>query len=108
MVGLLRARREQPRSRAVEQRDEMAAHHLITSSHNRFSISAIRRKDDAEQRTLVHAFLFGSTDMSTSIRRDDIIDLVTRNRHPGAVYLHFVVVSNHATLGRPTIHQIAA
>jgi hypothetical protein len=32
--------------------------------------------------------LFGSTDMSTPIRRDDIIDLVTRNRHPSAVYLH--------------------
>jgi len=56
----------------------MPAPHLITSSHNTFNISAIRRKDDAEQHTLVHAFLFGSADMSTSIRRDDIIDLVTR------------------------------
>src|SRR5215813_10655509 len=76
-------------ARAAEQRDEMPAPHLITSPQNTFSISAIRRKDDAEQHTLVHTFLFGSTDMSTAIRRDDIIDLVTRNRHPSAVYLHF-------------------
>ena len=74
-------------------------------AHNAFiRISAVRRKDDAEQHPLVHAFLLGGTDMSTAIRRDDIIDPVTRNRHPGAVYLHFVVVSNHTTLGRPTIH----
>ena len=71
----------------------MPAPHLITSPQNTFGISAIRRKDDAEQHTLVHAFLFGSTDMSNAIRRDDIIDFVTRNRHPSAVYLHFVVVS---------------
>jgi len=103
--ALMRARRERPRGRrAAEQGDEMPAPHLITSPQNTFSISAIRRKDDAEQHTLVHAFLFGSTDMSTAIRRDDIIDLVTRNRHPSAVYLHCVVVSNHTTLGRPTIH----
>src|SRR6516225_9578138 len=55
------ARRERPRCRsAAEERDEMPAPHLITSPHTTFSISAIRRKDDAEQHTLVHAFLFGS------------------------------------------------
>src|SRR5215475_5817723 len=46
--------------------------------------------------------------MSTAIRRDYIIDLVAGNRHPGTVHLNFVVVADHATLGRPTIHQIAA
>src|SRR6516164_2116486 len=67
------------------------AHSLDHFAHNAFiRISAVRRKDDAEQHPLVHAFLLLSTDMSTAIRRDDVIDLVTRNRHPVAVYLHFV------------------
>jgi len=35
----------------------------------------VRRKNDAEQHTLVHAFLLGSTDMSAAVRRDHIIDL---------------------------------
>src|SRR5262245_51669010 len=30
------------------------------------------------------------------------------NRHPFAVHFDFVVVANHATLGRATIHQVAA
>jgi hypothetical protein len=30
------------------------------------------------------------------------------NRHPLAVHFDFVVVTNHATLGRATIHQVAA
>jgi hypothetical protein len=46
--------------------------------------------------------------MSSAIRRDYIIDLVSGNRHPGTVHLNFVVVADHTTLGRPTIHQIAA
>src|SRR5262249_6241865 len=105
-IGLLRARRERPRcSRSAKQLDEIAALHSITSHLIAFiRISAVRRKNDAEQHPLVHAFLLGSTDMSTSVRRNHIINLVTRNRHPGAVYLHFVVVSGHTTLGRPTIH----
>src|SRR5262249_43307986 len=37
----------------------MPAPHLITSPQNTFGISAIRRKDDAKQHTLVDAFLFG-------------------------------------------------
>jgi hypothetical protein len=40
--------------------------------------------------------------MRTAIRRDHIIDLVAGNRHPGTVHLDFVVVADHATLGRPT------
>ena len=46
--------------------------------------------------------------MSTTIRRDHIVDLVLGNRRPCTVYFNFVVVANDATLGRPTIHQIAA
>ena len=46
--------------------------------------------------------------MSTAIRRDRIIDLVGGNRRPRAVHLNFLVVANHATLGRATIHQVAA
>ena len=46
--------------------------------------------------------------MRATIRRDHIIDLVTRDRRPFAVYFNFVVVSNHTTLGRPTINQTAA
>src|SRR5256886_17004267 len=30
------------------------------------------------------------------------------NRRPCTVHFNFVVVADHATLGRPTIHQIAA
>src|SRR5262249_28737365 len=40
--------------------------------------------------------------------RDHIVNLVIGNRHPFAVHFDFVVVANHATLGRATIHQVAA
>jgi len=46
--------------------------------------------------------------MSATIGRDRIVDLVVRNRRPYAVHFNFVVVANDATLGRSTIHQIAA
>jgi hypothetical protein len=46
--------------------------------------------------------------MSTTIGRDHVVNLVTGNRHPFAVHFDFVVVANHATLGRATIHQVAA
>jgi hypothetical protein len=46
--------------------------------------------------------------MSTTIRRDHIVDLVLGNRRPCTVYFDFVVVANHATLGRPAIYQTAA
>jgi hypothetical protein len=45
--------------------------------------------------------------VSAAIRRDHIVDLVVGNRRPCAVHFNFVVVANHATLGRPTVHQIA-
>ena len=46
--------------------------------------------------------------MSATIGRDRVVDLVVGNRRPCTVHFNFVVVANHATLGRPTIHQIAA
>jgi hypothetical protein len=54
----LSARGERPRgSRAAEQRSEMPTPHLIIFAHNAFSISTVRRKNDAEKHTLVYAFL---------------------------------------------------
>ena len=35
-------------------------------------------------------------------------DRLAGNRRPCTVHFNFVVVANDATLGRPTIHQIAA
>ena len=46
--------------------------------------------------------------MSATIGRDAVVDLVVGNRSPRTVHFNFVVVANHAALGRPTIHQIAA
>jgi hypothetical protein len=46
--------------------------------------------------------------VSAAIGRDHIVDLVVGNRRPCTVHFNLVVVANHATLGRPTIHQIAA
>ena len=46
--------------------------------------------------------------MGTTIRGDHIVDLVVGNWHPFAVDFDFVVVAEHATLGRATIHQVAA
>jgi hypothetical protein len=45
--------------------------------------------------------------VGTTIGRDHVVDLVVGNRHPFAVDFDFVVVANHATLGRATIHQVA-
>jgi hypothetical protein len=49
-----------------------------------------------------------SADVSATIGRDRVVDLVVGNRRPYTVHFNFVVVANHMTLGRPTIHQIAA
>jgi hypothetical protein len=46
--------------------------------------------------------------VSATIGRDHVIDLVGGNGRPHTIHLNFVVVANHATLGWPTIHQIAA
>src|SRR5262245_40223956 len=42
-LGLLRARRERPRRRATEQRDELASFHSITSSARASSVGGISR-----------------------------------------------------------------
>ena len=46
--------------------------------------------------------------MSTTIGRDNVVNLVTGNPHPFAVHFDLVVVAHHAALGRATIHQVAA
>ena len=46
--------------------------------------------------------------MSTAIRCDHIVNLVIGNRYPFAIHFDFVVVAHHATLGRTTIHKVAA
>jgi hypothetical protein len=46
--------------------------------------------------------------VSATIGRDHVIDLVVGNRRPNTVHFNLVVVASDATLGRPTIHQIAA
>src|SRR5215510_10925789 len=71
-------------------------------------LSALERQNDAEQNALVWTHLPWSADVSATIGRDHIVDLVVGNRRPRTVHFNFVMVANHATLGRPTIHQIAA
>jgi len=46
--------------------------------------------------------------VSAAIGRDHVVNLVIGNRNPFAIHFDFVVVANHATLGRATIHQVAA
>jgi hypothetical protein len=46
--------------------------------------------------------------VGTSIRRDHVVNRVNGNPHPFAVHFDFVVVLNYSTLGRATIHQVAA
>src|SRR5215467_15601728 len=70
--------------------------------------SALRRQNDAEYNALVLTHLSRSTDVSATIGRDHVVDLVVGHRRPCTVHFNFVVVANHTTLGRPTIHQIAA
>src|SRR6516165_1289675 len=70
--------------------------------------SALRRQNDTKYNALVRTHLSRSADVSATIGRDHVIDLVVGNRRPNTVYFNFVVIANDATLGRPTIHQIAA
>jgi hypothetical protein len=46
--------------------------------------------------------------MSATIRRNHIVDFVIGNRGPFAVHLDLVMVANHATLRRATVHEVAA
>src|SRR5262249_55388093 len=70
--------------------------------------SALRRQNDTEYNALVRTHLSRSADVSATIGRDHVIDLVVGNRRPNTVHFNFVVIANDATLGRPTINQIAA
>src|SRR5262249_23799009 len=70
--------------------------------------SALRRENDTEYNALVRTHLSRSADVSATIGRDHVIDLVVGNRRPNTVHFNFVVIANDATLGRPTINQIAA
>src|SRR5262249_19313271 len=70
--------------------------------------SAFRQQNDAEYNALVLTHLSRSADVSATIGRDHVIDPVVGNRRPYTVPFNLVVVTNDATLGRPTIHQIAA
>src|SRR5215468_993332 len=71
-------------------------------------LSALQRQNNAEQNALVWTHLPWSADVSATIGRDHIVDLVVGNRRPRTVHFNFVMVANHAALGRPTIHQVAA
>src|SRR5262245_61274875 len=70
--------------------------------------SALRWQNDTEYNALVRTHLSRSADVSATIGRDHVIDLVVGNRRPNTVHFNFVVIANDATLGRPTIDQIAA
>jgi hypothetical protein len=50
----------------------------------------------------------GGANMRTTIRRDDVVDLVIGNRRPLAVYFDFVMVADHTALSRATVHEVAA
>jgi hypothetical protein len=66
--------------------------------------SALRRKNDAEQHPFVGACLSGGADVSATVRRDHVVDLIIGNRRPLAVHLDFVMVANHATLRWATVY----
>src|SRR5262249_12816367 len=70
--------------------------------------SALRRQNDTEYNALVRTHLPRSADVSATIGRDHVIDLVVGHGRPNTVHFNFVVIANDATLGRTTIHQIAA
>src|SRR5262249_59854760 len=46
--------------------------------------------------------------MSTAIWRDHMVDLVIWNRRPLAVDFDFVMVADHTTLSRATVHEVTA
>jgi hypothetical protein len=84
--------------------------HSITLSGRASNIetSSLLREDDAEYHALTAADLFWSANVSTTVGRDHIVNLVIGDRYPFAVHFDFVVIANHSTLGRATIHQVAA
>ena len=69
---------------------------------------ALRWQDDAEYNALVGAELRRSADVSTTVGCNHILNLVIGDRGPLAIHFDFVVVADHTTLGRTTIHHVAA
>src|SRR5262249_37749104 len=70
--------------------------------------SALRRQNDAKYNALVLTHLSRSTDVSATIGRDHVVDLVVGHRRPAYVHFIFVLVSNHATWVGLQSNQIAA
>jgi hypothetical protein len=66
--------------------------------------SALRKKNDAEHHTFIRAYLPRSADVSATIRRNHIVDLVIGNGRPFAVHLDLVMVTDHAALRWATVH----
>jgi hypothetical protein len=86
---------------AAEERDELPPPQVRSPRQLRLHPccgSTLRRKNDTEQHPFIQALLPGSADMRTTIRRDQVVDLVIGNRRPFAVYLDFVMVADHAAL----------
>src|SRR5262249_24189054 len=66
--------------------------------------STFWRKNDTEQRSFVPAYLPGSADMRTTIRRDRIVDLVIGDRRSFAIHFDFVMIADHAAcVGRQSM-----
>jgi hypothetical protein len=45
--------------------------------------------------------------VGATVGRDYVVNLVSRNRYPGAVHFDFLISVYFATLGRATIHHAA-
>jgi hypothetical protein len=98
--------RQQP---ATEQRKALTLLHSITSWRlDPYCGSTVWWKNDAEQYPFVGTCLSGSADMSTTVRRDHVVDLVVGNWRPFAVHLDFVMVADRSTLRWTTVQEITA
>src|SRR5258708_15681548 len=60
-------------------------------------------RNGEEYNALVGTHLSRSADVSATIGRDRVVDLVVGNRRPDTVHFNFVVVANHTTLGRASL-----
>src|SRR5262249_23607590 len=69
--------------------------------------SALRWQNDTEYNALVGTHLSRSADVSATIGRDHVIDLVVGNRRTNTVHFNFVVIANDGTLGLHTVHHLA-
>ena len=83
-------------------------HSLIVVHPSPSFDSTFWRKNDTEQHSFVPAYLPGSADMRTTIRRDRIVDLVIGNRRSFAIHFDFVMIADHVALRRATVHEVTA